>query len=127
MKNFRLYNAEKYNDTDKYEKVEKGIYKNSNDDYVTSLTFEMDNSRFGEEDGSPQDISQCPFEDMLDEYGVWVEDFYEDLNADSEVTCYQEFASSDIEDIRRLLTIIGKEFYAVEKADEPGYYDIVIE
>lgn len=127
MKNFRLYNAEKYNDTDEYEKVGEGIYKNSNDDYVTSLTFEMDNSRFGEEDGSPQDISQCPFEDMLDEYGVWVEDFYEDLNADSEVTCYQEFASSDIEDIRRLLTIIGKEFYAVEKADEPGYYDIVIE
>lgn len=127
MKNFRLYNAEKYNDTDEYEKVGEGIYKNSNDDYVTSLTFEMDNSRFGEEDGSPQDISQCPFEDMLDEYGVWVEDFYEDMNADSEVTCYQEFASSDIEDIRRLLTIIGKEFYAVEKADEPGYYDIVIE
>ena len=127
MKNFRLYNAEKYNDTDEYEKVGNGIYKNSNDDYVTSLTFEMDNSRFGEEDGSPQNISQCPFEDMLDEYGVWVEDFYEDMNADSEVTCYQEFASSDIEDIRRLLTIIGKEFYAVEKADEPGYYDIVIE
>ena len=127
MKNFKLYNAEKYNDTDEYENVGEGIYKNSNDDYVTSLTFEMDNSRFGEEDGSPQDISQCPFEDMLDEYGVWVEDFYEDLNADSEVTCYQEFASSDIEDIRRLLTIIGKEFYAVEKADEPGYYDIVIE
>ena len=127
MKNFRLYNAEKYNDTDEYEKVGEGIYKNSNDDYVTSLTFEMDNSRFGEEDGSPQDISQCPFEDMLDEYGVWVEDFYEDMNADSEVTCYQEFASSDIENIRRLLTIIGKEFYAVEKADEPGYYDIVIE
>ena len=126
MKNFKLYNAKKYSNTDEYEKVEEGIYKHGSD-YVTSLTFEMDNSRFGEEDGSPQNISQCPFEDFLDEYGVWVEDFYEDLNEDSEVTCYQEFASSDIDDIRNLLTIIGKEFYAVENSDEPGCYDIVIQ
>ncbi len=125
MKNFKLYNAEKYGNTDEYEKVEEGIYKNQNDDYVTSLSFEMDNTRFGEEEGCPQDISQTPFEDLLDEYSVWVEDFYEDLNRNSEVTCYQEFASSDIDDIRKLLTIIGKQFYAVGTGG--GYYDIVIE
>lgn len=94
---------------------------------MTSMTFEMDNTRFCEGDGSPQNIPQCPFEDFLDEYSVWVEDFLEDINEDSEVTCYQEFASSDIEDIRKLLTIIGKEFYAVESSDELGCYDIVIQ
>lgn len=45
MKNFKLYNAEKYSNTDEYEKIEEGIYKNDNEDYVTSLTFEMDNSK----------------------------------------------------------------------------------
>ncbi len=125
MKNFKLFNAEKYSNSNEYEKVEEGIYKNQNGDHVTSLSFEMDNTRFGEEEGCPQDISQTPFEDLLDEYSVWVEDFYDDLNANSEVICYQEFASSDIEDIRKLLTLIGKQFYAVEKND--GHYDIVIE
>lgn len=104
----------------------KGIYKHGND-YVTSLTFEMDNTRFCEEDGSPQNIPQCPFEDLLDEFTVYVSDFYEDLNDSSEITCYQKFASSDIDDIRNLLTIIGKEYYAVEKTDDPGCYDIVIQ
>lgn len=126
MKNFKLYNAEKYSNTDKYQKVEEGIYKNG-DNYVTSLSFEMDKTRFGEEEGCPQDISQTPFEDLLDEYMVWVEDFYDDLNEDSEVTCYQEFASSDIDDIKNLLTIIGKQFYAVENEDGSGEYEIVIE
>lgn len=126
MKNFKLYNAEKYSNTDEYDKVEEGIYK-IGDNYVTSLSFEMDHTRFGEEEGCPQDISQTPFEDLLDEYMVWVEDFYDDLNESSEVTCYQEFASSDINDIRKLLTIIGKQFYAVENEDGSGEYKIVIE
>ena len=126
MKNLKLYNAEKYSNTDEYEKVEEGIYKHCSD-YVTSLTFEMDSTRFCEEDASPQNIPQCPFEDLLDEYTVYVSDFYEDLNDSSEITCYQEFASSDIDDIRGLLTIIGKEFYAVENTDGSGYYEIMIE
>lgn len=124
MKNFKLYNAQKYNNTDEYEKVEEGIYKNG-DNYVTSLSFEIDNTRFGEEEGCPQDIPQTPFEDLLDEYKVWVEDFYEDLNESSEVTCYQEFASSDIDDIRKLLTIIGRQFYAVENEEDSDAYEIV--
>ncbi len=124
MKNFKLYTPEKYNTSD-YEKAGQGIYKNPDGDYVTSLTFEMDNTRFGEEEGCPQDISQTPFEDLLDSYMVWVSDFYDDLNAESEVTCYQEFASANISNIEKLLTIIGKQFYAVDDGD--GYYHTVTE
>lgn len=57
----------------------------------------------------------------------FIVDYYNDLNEDSEVTCYQEFASSDIDDIKNLLTIIGKQFYAVENEDGSGEYEIVIE
>jgi hypothetical protein len=82
----------------------------------------------GEEDGSPSYISQTPLEDLLDKFLVYVTDFYEELNEESEVTCYQEFASTDIEDIRKLRTIIGKHVYAkiYMEADEE-YYNIVIE
>lgn len=49
-------------------------------------------------------------------------------NEESEVTCYQEFASTDIEDIRKLRTIIGKHVYAkIYMEDDEEYYNIVIE
>ena len=53
--------------------------------------------------------------------------FNEDLNEKSEVTCYQEFGSTDIEDIRRLRGIIGKRFYALPCQEDGKEYDIVIE
>lgn len=102
MKNFQNYTPEKYS-TAEYTKVEEGIYKTedpyrngSRDCYVTSLTFEQEPDMPGEEGGSPQYITQTPFEDLLDEFLVYVTDFYDDLNAYSEVTCYQEFGSSKI-------------------------------
>lgn len=35
----------------------------------------------------------------MDKFYVCVTDFYEELNESSEVTCYQEFSSDDIEDV----------------------------
>ena len=120
MTHFRDYTPEKYAGPD-YEKIEEGIYKAKDPYgivkdgmvYVTSLSFQMEPERYGEEEASPRDITQLPFEDLLDEYMLFVTDFYEDLNEKSEVTCYQEFGSTDIEDIRKLRQIIGKRFYAV--------------
>lgn len=131
MKNFQNYKAAKYADTEKFVEVEDGIYRTkdpygSDEVYVTSLTFELEDDAF-EGDGSPSDIPQAPFEDLLDEFTVHVTDFYEEENDASEKTCYQEFASPDIEDIRNLRTIIGKRFYAVENPDREGYYTIKIE
>ena len=132
MKNFQNYTPEKYS-TSEYTKIEEGIYKtkdpyeNSSEDcYVTSLSFEQEPDMPGEEGGSPQYITQTPLEDLLDEFFVYVSDFYEDLNATSEITCYQEFCSSDIEDIRKLRTVIGKRVYA-KLIDDNGYYELVIE
>ncbi len=136
MKNFRSYTPEKYSDP-AFEKVEEGIYLGPNPYkeidgrekiYVTSLTFEMEPDSYGEEGGCPQDITQVPFEDILDEFFVSVTDFFEELNQRSERTCYQEFGSGNLEDIKRLRGLIGKRFYAVpyEKNGEE-YYRAVIE
>lgn len=127
MKNFQNYRAEKYSGSE-YKQVEDGIYQtadpfgtNDGDIYVTSLTFELEKDRYGEEEGSPRFIPQVPLEDLLDEIGLFVTDFYEDLNNASETVCYQEFGSSEIENIRKLRTLIGKKFYA-EPYEEDGEY-----
>lgn len=132
MKNFKNFDPEKYASS-LFTKVEDGIYRTkdpygigSDDCFVTSLTFEHEPDMLGEEHGSPQYISQTPFEDILDEFCVYVTDFFDELNADSETVCYQEFGSSDIEDIKKLRTIIGKRVYAKPINDE-GYYKLVIE
>ena len=134
MKNFKSYKAEKYSSSD-YQEVEEGIFRTKNpypigdeEIYVTSLTFEMEPDSYGEEEGSPQNITQCPFEDILDEFLVYVTDFYDELNEKSEALCYQEFGSSHIEDIRNLRSIIGKRVYAVPYTDDgEEYYDLKIE
>ena len=51
----------------------------------------MEPECYGEENASPRNITQVPFEDLLDHFCVFVTDFYEQLNADSERVCYQEF------------------------------------
>lgn len=56
MKNFQNYTPEKYKRAD-FQKVSDGVYKtkyNSENVFVTSLSFEMEPERYGEEDGSPQ-------------------------------------------------------------------------
>lgn len=134
MKNFCSYKAEKYSE-DKYKEIEDGIYQTADpygaengDIYVTSLTFELENDRYGEEDGSPRFIPQVPLEGLLDEFGLFVTDFYEDLNNASETVCYQEFGSPEIEDIRKLRTLIGKKFYAKPyEEDGEEYYKLVTE
>ena len=92
----------------------------------------MEPDRYGEEGGCPQDITQVPFEDILDDYSVFVTDFYDALNQESDCTCYQEFGAFEIENIRNLRGLIGQRFYAVfcGKDDPEGggsEYKIVIE
>ena len=132
MKNFKSYKAEKYSTPD-FQEIEEGIYRTKDpyDDeeiYVTSLTFEMEPDSYGEEDGSPQNITQCPFESVLDEFSVYVTDFYDELNKTSEALCYQEFGSPRIENIRNLRLVIGKRVYAAPYIDDgEEYYDLKIE
>ena len=131
MKNISNFNAEKYNDNSKYTCIEEGVYLFKNmydsiengmyvygntkssriepDYYVTSLSFEQE-SIFAE-GISPKSISQYPLEDILDKYLVHISDFYNELNMQSELACYLEFASPDINDIKKLRDIIGKHVY----------------
>lgn len=133
MKNFNLYIPEKYA-TSNYQKVAEGIYLTKDpygyneQIYVTSLTFEQETMLYGEEDGSPQNITQTPFEALLDEFCVAVTDFYDELNEKSKSICYQEFGSPDLENIQRLQEMIGKRIFAVPyEEDGEEYYKVVIQ
>ena len=131
MKHFQDYTPEKYAGPD-YQKVEDGIYWGPNpysrqrpaqeELFVTSLSFEMEPDCYGEEGGCPQDITQIPFESILDDFSVFVTDFYDELNTGE--TCYLEFAAPDAEDVRRLRTIIGKHVYNQEDGE---YIQLMIE
>lgn len=133
MKNFQNFTPQKYMTSD-FQKISDGIYKtkspyDSNDIFVTSFTFEMEPECYGEENTSPNNLTQIPIEGILDEFNLFVTDFYEQLNQNSEIICYQEFVSLDLEDIKNLRTLIGKRFYAVPYTGEDGeeYYNMVIE
>ena len=133
MKNFQNFTSKKYMISD-FQKISDGIYKtkspyDSNDIFVTSLTFEMEPECYGEENASPSNLTQIPIEGILDEFNLFVTDFYEQLNQSSEIICYQEFGSLDLEDIKNLKTLIGKRFYAVPYTGEDGeeYYNMLIE
>ena len=134
MKNFKNYTPEKYTKSD-FEKMEEGIYKtkcpysvSDKDVFVTSLTFEMEPDCYGEEDASPRNLTQVPIEGILDEFNLFVTDFYEQLNETSETICYQEFGSFDLADIQKLRTLIGKRFYAVPYMENgKEYYNMVTE
>ena len=122
MRNFENYTPEKYMTSD-FQKIEDGIYKTKSpyktlkeeteNIFVTSLAFEMEPDCYGEEDASPRNLTQVPIEGLLDEFNLFVTDFYEQLNETSETICYQEFGSFDLADIQKLRTLIGKRFYAV--------------
>ena len=135
MKNFQNYKAEKYMKSD-FQEIEEGIYKTKSpygggeeEIFVTSLSFEMEPECYGEEGASPRNITQVPFESLLDEFFVFVTDFYEELNESNETICYQEFGAFALEDVQKLRTVIGKRVYAVPYRDEEDgeeYYDMVI-
>ena len=133
MKNFQNFTPQKYMTSD-FQKISDGIYKtkspyDSNDIFVTSLTFEMEPECYGEKNASPSNLTQIPIEGILDEFNLFVTDFYEQLNQSSEIICYQEFGSLDLEDIKNLRTLIGKRFYAIPYTGQDGeeYYNMVIE
>lgn len=134
MKNFKNYTPEKYAKSD-FQEIEEGIYKtkspysiSNKEVFVKSLTFEMEPDCYGEEDASPKNLTQVPIEGLLDEFNLFVTDFYEQLNETSEITCYQEFGSFELTDIQKLRTLIGKRFYAVPYIEEgEEYYKMVTE
>lgn len=128
MKDIKNFNAPKYGGAG-YTLVEEGVYKtvdngkifNGETIYVTSLSF-IQEPEF-DEGSSAAEISQYPLEDILDEFGCWISDFYYDLNTEDSTVCYQEFASGTAEEIKDLRSIIGKHVYM----QTDGQYMLCIE
>lgn len=108
---------------------EQYIYVNANDDsqpelsYVTSIMFEQE-PEYGENETSDSYVSQYPLEDILEEFDCELLDFYEDENTLDSLNSYIEFASSDIDDIKNILSIVGKHVYNKEDGD---YVKLIIE
>ena len=124
MKQIENYNANKYKSSRYYE-IEEGIYKVTMEDeilYVTSLSFVQEPEY--NESTNASFIAQYPLEDVLDEFYCFVSGFYEELNTVDSQKCYQEFASPDIENIRKLRSIIGKHVYNKESE---GCVELIIE
>ncbi len=88
--------------------------------YVTSIVFEPE-PELGENEPTDPYVSQYPLEDILDEFFVYCYDSYDKENETDKVNSYIEFASDDIEDIRKVLSIIGKHVYNQTEGD----YDIL--
>ena len=105
-----------YRDMDKIDTEDDVVYEKMDDPenpdeiYVTSIIFEAE-PEFGENDPGDEELSQYPLEDILDEYFVYISDDYSEENASDKVNSYIEFASEDIEDIRNVLSILGKHVY----------------
>ena len=120
MKNIEVYESPKYQ-SNAYVPAGNGIYSREGTWFV-SLSFEQE-PELGE-GTCPRDISQYPLEDILDQFMVYVSDFYEAENANSEKVCYLEFASENESDICGLCSIIGKHVFDQDNAD--GTVQLVI-
>lgn len=124
MKNIKIENTEKYKNN-KYSIWCDGIYKKDNF-YFMTLSFEQEPKY--EEGKFADNISQYPLEDILDKFQVVVSDFYKKLNKKKSKICYLEFSSSDLRNIKKLRTIVGKHVYNKKKTVKGNtYVDLVIE
>jgi len=78
--------------------------------YVTSIVYEPE-PEFEENEPGDSFVSQYPLEDILDKFFVYCYDSYDKENESDNKNSYIEFASDDINDIRNVLSIIGKHVY----------------
>lgn len=107
MKNISLFHPEKY-DNNGYEKIADGVW-GLDGEYFVSFKFEQESEY--NEDNVPGQISQYPLEDITDKFGLYVSDFYDDLNANDSSVRYVELASDDESDVIKASAIAGKHIY----------------
>ena len=120
MKNIKSIVLDRYADTTRYEYVEPGIYKTIYPDlpfddamtnYVTTLSFTLEAKR-GELENT-----QYPEEDILDRFLVYVRDFVKEPNGVDDPIMIHEFESTELNDIRSLLSLVGKNVYNYTEGD----------
>lgn len=127
MKEIKNYNSPKYNSED-YKLIEDNIYETIDEEndgekiFVTSLMFVQEPEL--DEGDSAGNISQYPLEDILDEFLVYVSDFYSELNTEDSQICCLEFAAPELEDVQNLRSVIGKHVYNKQVGE---YVKLIIE
>ena len=119
MKNIKAFKHKKYQNSN-YTEIKKNIYQTQDNQgnliFCTAISFEQE-PEFEEGDSSAN-ISQYPIEDILDQFGVYVSDFFDDLNNGENNICYYEFSSPNKKDIIKLKkSIVGKHVYNKLKGD----------
>ena len=102
---------------DMYDSTEKKLI------YVTYIVYEPE-PEFGENKPDDKYVSQYPLEDILDEFYIYCYDSYDTENTLDKKNSYIEFVSDNIEDIRKILTLIGKHVYNREDGE---YVKLIIE
>lgn len=111
----------------KYYKRDSNFYRERNDEekiiYVTSLMFEQE-PEYGENEPGKAEISQYPLEDILDKFLCACNDFYKIENEKDPVNSYIEFVSPDSQDIKDLLSIVGKHVYNKANGE---YIELIVE
>lgn len=104
MKNIELFSIP----DPSLQELDGGIYTDG-EKYYVCLCFEQE-PEYGEGADS-SDISQYPLEDILDKFYVSVSDFCETSNSQKNKECKLVFSSNDIDNVRKLKSIIGKHVY----------------
>lgn len=127
LEDYRILNYEGKTYYREIDDEEDWIFVNMNEDptlvYVTSIVFEPEPEY---EENAPTDsfVSQYPLEDILDKFFCMCFDDYREENESDLEHSYVEFASEDIEDIRNVLSILGKHVY---NKTEGKYVKLIIE
>ncbi len=110
MKNISLEKCLKYEDTNLYELVENGIYKDLTDKndakYRMTISYELES-----------DNNQYPLEDLLDKYYLHVSDFLESEN-NNKTNKFKLELGGNLDDIKRSKEIIGKKVFNRDFLDE---------
>ncbi len=116
MQNIQIEKCLKYSNKDRFERIENGIYLDSEDEddtkYRMTISYELVNETEGNN-------NQYPLEDILDKYFIYVSDFLEAEN-EKESNRYKYELGGELEDLKKAQEIIGKKVFNREFKDEDG-------
>lgn len=113
MKNIKVLQLNKYENTNQYQLVENEIYKDLNDKDSTNHRIAMS---FELEDGED---TQYPLDDILSDFMLYISDFLESENTESSNTIKYELGGQ-LEDIQKAKSLVGKRVYNEDFIGEDG-------
>jgi hypothetical protein len=112
MKNISLEKCQKHENSELYEFVENGIYKDLNDEddakYRMTISYELE---------SDDSSNQYPLEDVLDKYYLHVSSSVASEN-NAESNEFKLELGGDLDDIKKAKEIIGKRIFNRDFLDE---------